>query len=225
MRAEGALGGQAVDLLRPRPALRRAQHDHRPARALGHAALARGGLDLADLVEHLVERRGHQLVHLVGVRALDEARRVAVALEQRPQLVVRDAGEHRRIGDLVAVEVQDRQHGAVGRRVEELVRVPARRERPGLRLAVADDAQREQIGVVEHRPVGVHERVPELAALVDGARASPAPRGSGCRPGRRTGGTAAAGRPRRGRCGGRRRCRSPRGRCWPRAPGRRGRGR
>ena len=24
-------------------------------------------LDLADLVEHLVERRGHQLVHLVGV--------------------------------------------------------------------------------------------------------------------------------------------------------------
>ena len=48
--------------------------------------------------------------------------------------------------------------------------MPARRERPGLRFAVADDAADEQVGVVEHRAVRVHERVAELAALVDRAR-------------------------------------------------------
>ena len=47
--------------------------------------------------------------------------------------------------------------------------MPARRERPGLRLAVADDAGDEQVGVVEGGAEGVHERVAELAALVDRA--------------------------------------------------------
>ena len=54
--------------------------------------------------------------------------RVAVALEQRDELVVRDPREDRRVGDLVAVQVEDRQDGAVVHRVEELVGVPARRE-------------------------------------------------------------------------------------------------
>ena len=39
-----ALAELAVDLARTRPALRRAQHDHRPGRALHDAALARVGL-------------------------------------------------------------------------------------------------------------------------------------------------------------------------------------
>ena len=47
--------------------------------------------------------------------------------------------------------------------------MPARRERPGLGLAVADDARDEQVGVVEGGAVGVRERVAELAALVDRA--------------------------------------------------------
>ena len=48
--------------------------------------------------------------------------------------------------------------------------MPARRERPGLRLAVADDARDEQFGVVEGSAVRVRERIAELAALVDRAR-------------------------------------------------------
>ena len=67
---------------------------------------------------------------------------VAVPGQQRGQLVVADPGEHGRVGDLVAVEVQDRQHRAVAGRVEELVGVPGGGQRPGLRLAVADDAGR-----------------------------------------------------------------------------------
>ncbi len=61
--------------------------------------------------------------------ALAPRRPVAVPREQRRQLVVGDPGQHRGIGDLVAVEVEDGQHRTVGDGVEELVGVPARRRR------------------------------------------------------------------------------------------------
>ena len=131
--------------------------------------VARVVLDPPDLVDDLVERGGHRLVHRLGLVALDEPRAVAVAGHQRVELVVRDPGQDGRVGDLVAVEVQDRQHRAVARRVEELVAVPARGQRAGLRLAVADHAGHEQVRVVERRAVGVRQRVAELAALVDRA--------------------------------------------------------
>ena len=97
-------------------------------------------LDLLDLLDRRVERRGHGLVHQLRLVALDEVRRPAVAAEQLLQFLVLDAGEDGRVGDLVAVEMQDRQHRAVGGRIEELVGMPGRGQRPGLRLAVADDA-------------------------------------------------------------------------------------
>jgi hypothetical protein len=61
--------------------------------------------------------------------------------------------------------MQDRQHGAVSRGVQELVRVPARGQRPGFGLAVTDHATHQQAGVVERGTV----RVDQLAALVDRA--------------------------------------------------------
>ena len=60
MRAPGAFDRQAVDEFRPRPALGRAKHDHRPAGALqpfpdeDRAAL----LDLANLRQDRIERAG-----------------------------------------------------------------------------------------------------------------------------------------------------------------------
>ena len=47
--------------------------------------------------------------------------------------------------------------------------MPARRQRPRLGLAVADDAADDEIGVVEGRAIGMGQRVAELAAFVDGA--------------------------------------------------------
>ena len=47
--------------------------------------------------------------------------------------------------------------------------MPRRGERPGLRLAVADDAGDDQIGVVERHAVGMREAVAKLAAFVDRA--------------------------------------------------------
>ena len=162
--------GQPVDELRPGPALGRTQHDHGPAGPCGHPLFPGGALDGGHPLDHRVEGGRHELVHLGRVVARHPVHLVAVAFEQRGQLVVAYAGQHGRVGDLVAVQVQDGQHGAVGDRVEELVAVPTRRQRPRLGFAVADYAADEQVRVVESGAVGVREGVTELPAFVDRAR-------------------------------------------------------
>ena len=228
VRAPGALDLDAVDLTRAGPALRRAQDEHRPARTLADVAARAltAGSRGSRRAPRRAPRRNAGARRRAGRRdPLDEQRAPAVALEQRPSSSLGDAGEHRRVRDLVAVQMQDRQNGAVGARVEELVRVPARRERAGLRLAVADDAGDHEVGVVERSAERVRERIAELAALVDRAG----------RLGRDVRRDAAWERELAeelaqtvvvlARCAGRPRSTSPRGTRWRRAPGRRARGR
>ena len=170
VRPPRTLDRQPVHHLGPGPPLGGLQDDGRPGRP-GQVAFVPGpALDGADLADRRVQGRGQLLVHQLGIIALHRVRRVPVAAQQRLQLIVRDPGQHRRVGDLVPVQVQDRQHRPVPGRVEELIRVPAAGQRPGLGLAVTDHAGHDQVRIVERRPVGVHERVPELAALMDGAR-------------------------------------------------------
>ena len=163
-----------VDHLRSGPPLRRSQDEHGPARALDRILGAGSRADLGDPIERLVERRGKAPMHLrwiLTVEAAGDGQRLpAVALEQSEELALWDPRKNRRACDLVAVQVQDREHGAVGARVEELVRMPARRQRTGLRLPIADDADHEEVGIVERRAERVDERVAEFAALVDRAR-------------------------------------------------------
>ena len=97
-------------------------------------------------------------------------RRPAVATKQRVDFLVRNAREYRRIVDLVAVQVQYRQHRAVAHRVQELVRVPCGCERAGLGFAVADDDGHEQVWIVEGRSERVRHAVAEFAALMDRSR-------------------------------------------------------
>ena len=172
MGAEGALDRLAVDLGGAGPALRRAQDDRRPARAHrgGGAGRPGLGLDRGDPLVAAVERRRELAVDPARVGAADEDRLVAVAGEQLADLLLARPAEHGRPGDLVLVEVEDRQHGAVAGRVEEAHPLPGALQRPGLRLAVADHAGDQQVWVVEGGAEGVDEGVAELAALVDRAR-------------------------------------------------------
>ncbi len=165
VRAPGALDRQPVDLAGPvQPfGVRRTIIGH-----LGRAAERLRARAISSSASSSAAAKSR--CTCVRVVAGDEQRPVPVALHQRDELVLGDAREHRRVRDLVAVQVEDRQHRAVALRVQELVRVPARRERPGLGLAVADDAADEQVRVVERRAVGVRQRVAELAALVDRPR-------------------------------------------------------
>ena len=110
-------------------------------------------------------------MHQHRVRAAHEQRCPAAAAEELLLLLVADAREQRRIGDLVAVQVQDGQHHAIGQRIQELVGVPGRGQWPGFRLTIPDDAGCDQFRIVKHRAKRVAERVAELAALVDGSRA------------------------------------------------------
>ncbi len=115
----------------------------------------------------VVERRRELLVHGRRIVARDDHRVVAVGVQQADHVFVVGAAEHGRAADLVAVQVEDRQDGAVAIRVEEPHALPRPFERTGLGFAVADDARDDQIGVVERGAERVHERVAELAAFVD----------------------------------------------------------
>ena len=97
-------------------------------------------------------------------------RLIAVTADQVGQFLAADAGEHRRIGDLEAVEMKDRKNRTVTRRIEKLVGVPARGQRARFRLAVADDAGDDQIRIVECRAIGMDERIAQLAPFMDRAR-------------------------------------------------------
>jgi hypothetical protein len=92
---------------------------------------------------------------------------MAVSPEQGVEFGLRYPRQDRRVGDLVAVEVQDRQDGTVPYRIEELVGVPGGGQRARLGLAVADHARHQEPRVVERGPVGVREGVAQFAAFVD----------------------------------------------------------
>jgi hypothetical protein len=63
-------------------------------------------------------------MHLTRFVALNGERLVTVASQQAEQLIMVEAAEDGRIGDLVSVEMQNWQNGAVMTRVKKLVRVP-----------------------------------------------------------------------------------------------------
>ena len=146
---------QSVHELRTGPALGRAEHDRGPHRSLGESRSAGVALNLPDANDGGAQRGRECAVHREGLVAGNEDRIVAAARQQFGELRLRDPREHRRAGDLVAVEMEDRKHGPVAHGIEKLVRVPARRQRARLRFAVADDRARDQIGIVENRAVRV----------------------------------------------------------------------
>ena len=164
------LGPLAVDFLRAGPALRRTQHDHRPQRSLCTAVALRLRFDVLQIVDDAIECAGHELVHGLGIAALDEMRLVPITAEQVIELFVADARQYTRVGDLVAVQVQDRKHHAIGQRIQEFVGMPTRGERPRFRFAVADDAGHDQVRVVECGAERMRKGISQLATFVDRAR-------------------------------------------------------
>ena len=171
MGSEGALDALSVDLLGSSPALGALEHDHRPRRARAAALDARGLVNLPDAPEHRVERIGHEPVHGPRLLAGDKLRCPPAALQQLSQLAAGDARQDGGIGDLVAVQMQNRQHHPVGGRVQEFVGMPGGRERSGFRFAITDHTGDDEVRVVERRAEGVTERVAEFSALMNGAGA------------------------------------------------------
>ena len=120
-------------------------------------AAARVALDHPDATDRLIERRRHGFVHGKRIIAFDEDRRVAITKQQIFKFVRMDPGKHGRIGDFIAVEMKDRQHGTISLRIEKLVAVPRGRQWPGLCFSVTDHAGDDQIGVVESGAIRVRQ--------------------------------------------------------------------
>ena len=151
------------------PAFGRAEHDHRPGRPFQVSEIAGFGPNALDFRDGQIHDFSKLLVDGLRIVPLDEIGFVSHPLEKLLQFVLRNPREEAGIGDLVAVQMEDRQHGAVAGRIEKLVAVPAGGEWSGLGFAVADDASDDQIGVVERGPVGMAERIAELAPFMDAA--------------------------------------------------------
>src|ERR1700682_1825819 len=137
MRAECAFDRLARHFLWASPTLRSAQYDHGPLWALVETAITRFSLNCTNLSRYAVQRCSHQLMHRFGVVTFDEIRPVPVADKQTLQFILADASQQGGVRDLVAVQMQDRQHRSITRRVQKLVRVPACRQWSGLGLTVA----------------------------------------------------------------------------------------
>ena len=99
--------------------------------------------------------------------AFHVVRLIAVATQQVGQFLAADAGEYRRIGDLVAVEMKDRKNRTITRGIQKFVGMPACGKRTGFRLTVADDAGHDQIWIVECRAIGMDEAVTQFAPFMD----------------------------------------------------------
>ena len=175
MRSPIVFGFLAVDLLGAGPSFGTAQNDHRPPWPSGEALtfsrfLSGLLLNRLDTRQHRVQRACHRMVHRLRLRAFDIVGFVAVSDEQAVQLVMTDPCQDGRIRNLVAVQVQNRQHGSVGDGIEEFVRMPRGRQRACLRLSIADDTGHNQTRIVEGGPIGMGQRVPQFSAFVDRAR-------------------------------------------------------
>ena len=163
--------------------------------------------------------RGQRLVHRCGIVALDEDGLVAVAAEQLRSSSSRDAREHGRVRDLVAVEMQDR--AARRRRVAGLRNLfECQLVASGPVSASPSPTTQATTGRDCRTPRRTRARASSRARRPRGwSPASRARRGSGCRPETRTAGTGSACPLRPARCADRSRCTCLRDRRSRRAPG------
>ena len=96
-------------------------------------------------------------MHDDRIIALDKMRVVPIAAHQFGELLAADACQHRRVGDLETVQMQDRQHHAITCRIQEFIRVPTGRERSGFSFAIANYASDDQVGIVKRGTIGVRQ--------------------------------------------------------------------
>ena len=106
-------------------------------------------------------------MHQRRLIALDKNRLIPVAHKKGVQLGVGDARQNGRIGNLVAIQMQDRQNRPVMHRAEKLVGMPRSGQRPCLGLAIAHHASHNQVGVVKGGAVSMRQRITQLATFMD----------------------------------------------------------
>src|ERR1700732_2105697 len=159
-----------IDDLRPRPALGRSQDDHGPGGKAGNAPCAGIILDRMDFLNDRVERMRHPLMHDFRLAPLHEVGFVSVAREKSCQFGIAHAPEYGGIRDLVTVQMEDGKDGAVANWIQELIGVPACRQRTRFGFTIPDDATDQQIWIVKCCTERMRKGVSEFAPFVNRTR-------------------------------------------------------
>src|SRR5581483_7163199 len=63
--------------------------------------------------------------------------------------------------------MKDGQNGAIARRIQKLIDVPRRRQRPRFRLSISHHGCDDEFGIVERRPARMRENVPQFSAFMN----------------------------------------------------------
>src|SRR5215469_7254628 len=124
MCAPETLEEMAVNLTWSGPAFRGAEYDHWPARA-GHISMLAGRMPMfTNFVDATLHGRSHGLVHAIDFGTFYEIRSPAIAAKQALEFLARDSRQQSWVIDLVSIEVENREYGAIPCGIQELVDVP-----------------------------------------------------------------------------------------------------
>src|SRR6185437_8098137 len=105
--------------------------------------------------------------HFGRIIAFDKIWLVATAIQQRLQLIVRNARKNCGVRNLVAVKVQYRQNSAISYGIQEFVGMPGCSKRPCFRLAVADCDGDNEVRIVECSAIAVRKGITKLTTFVN----------------------------------------------------------
>src|SRR6266516_5653836 len=144
----------------------RSHKNHWPARSHKWLASTCSLLNAADFVIGPVQssvERGIQIFSSC------ENRLVAVPCKQGQQFFIGHGAVDGGIGDFIAIQVQDGQDRAGFGRIKKLVAMPGGSGRSGLRLAIADDAGHNQIGIIHGSAKGGRQRIAQFSSFVNGS--------------------------------------------------------
>src|SRR5437879_11703395 len=109
-------------------------------------------------------------MHRLWFVSLDKIRLPAVAREKLGEFLIIHPAKQGWISDLVAIEVENGQHGTVTCGIQKFIAMPAGCQGSRFRLAVSHHAARQQFWIVEHGTASVPDRVAQFPTLRDGAR-------------------------------------------------------
>jgi hypothetical protein len=113
VRPPGIFDGLAVHDLRAGPAFGSAENNHGPRRPIRVSLETRFLLDRADLCGYGVERRRHQRMHNLRIMTFHKVGLISISRKKVREFDVRHSAQNCRIGNLVAVQVQDGKDRAV----------------------------------------------------------------------------------------------------------------
>jgi hypothetical protein len=167
---EGSFDQNAVDRMWARPSLRSAQHDRGPACVCRRTTVAGSSLDEPNLLVRVAQDAQQLGKYDAGIGSRHDDRLPTLTVQEVDDVLVAAAPEDGRPGDLGTVEIENRQDGPVSACVEKCGKLPRTSQWSGLGLAVADDAGDRQIWTIEGGAARMHQRIPELTALVDAPR-------------------------------------------------------